>query len=374
MTKTPTGIINIASGKDPAHLSKAQKSFNTLTKQIQAKRATLAAWQAAIPAYQQKYARELSPLIVSLSELHLQIVRRLDLVSDQKGLSASERRTLGEIISQMAGDLAEARDDAEIIALYNKHSGSNYEEEQVAALKGMKSLFEAELGVDLGDELDIDSHDDLIMRAQARLQEQEVQHEAMRQAAQEDYAARKKTAKQLAKEAKLEAEARQLSLSIKEVFRKLVSALHPDREPDPVERQRKTALMQRVNHAYEKKNLLLLLELQLELEHIDQSTLDNIRDDRLKHFNKILKEQLIDLDQEIFHTADLFIAQFGYNPYDRPSPSTIMRQLDADIAATRQTIRNLKQDLIDFKDVKLVKAWLKAMRRRPRADYSDDFF
>lgn len=374
MSKIPIAIIKLAAGEEQAPLSKAQKSFNSLTKQIQAKRATLAAWQEAIPTYQQKYARELSPLIIALGELHLQVVRRLDQASNQKGMTSSERRTISDLISQMAGDLAEERDDAEIIALYNKHSGSDYEAEQAAALKGMKSLFEAELGVDLGDDLGIDSHDELIMRAQARLHEQQAQRESMRQAEQENQSTRKKTAKQLAKEAKLETEAQQLSLSIKEVFRKLVSALHPDRESDPEERQRKTALMQRVNQAYGKKNLLLLLELQLELEHIDQSTLDNISEDRLRHFNKILKEQLIDLDQEIFHTADLFIAQFGYNPYDRPSPSTIMHQLDADIAEIRRTIRNLKQDLIDFQDFKKVKVWLKAMRRRPRADYSDDFY
>jgi hypothetical protein len=132
--------------------------------------------------------------------------------------------------------------------------------------------------------------------------------------------------------------------------------------------------MQRVNQAYDKKNLLLLLELQLELEHIDQSTIDNITEDRLKHFNKILKEQLIELDQEIFHTEDMFIAQFGYNPYGQLSPSTIMRHLAADIAETRRTIRNLKKDLLEFQDLKKVKAWLKHMRRPPKMDYSDGFF
>lgn len=332
MPKATTRIISIATNQDPAQLSKAQKTFNSLTKQIQAKRAALAAWQEAIPVYQQKYTSELTPLLNTLQDLHVEIVFILDSVSDQKGMTSSERRMIGEFISQMAGDLAAERDDDELKDLYNKHSGSDYEAEQAAALKGMKSLFEAELGVDLGDDLDIESHDELLKRAQARLHEQQAQRETMRKEDEANLPARKKTAKQLAKEAKLEAEAQQLSLSIKEVFRKLVSALHPDRESDPEERKRKTALMQRVNQAYDKKNLLLLLELQLELEHIDQATLDNITDDRLKHFNKILKEQLAELDQEIFYTEDMFMAQFGYDPYDRLSPSIIMRQLDADIA------------------------------------------
>jgi hypothetical protein len=175
MPKTPTRIISIATGKDQVHLSKAQKTFNTLTKQIQAKRAALAAWQETIPSYQQKFASELSPLIETLRELHVEIVYCLDRVSDQKGMTSSERRMIGELVSQMAGDLAAESDDAELKTIYNKHSGSDYETEQAAALKGMKSLFEAELGVDLGDDLDINSHEELLKRAQAHLHEQQAQ-------------------------------------------------------------------------------------------------------------------------------------------------------------------------------------------------------
>ena len=79
---------------------------------------------------------------------------------------------------------------------------------------------------------------------------------------------------------------------MREVYRKLASALNPDRESDPIERERKTALMQRVNQDYARNNLLELMELQLELEHIDQDALKNISQDRLKHYNAIMKEQI----------------------------------------------------------------------------------
>ncbi len=48
-----------------------------------------------------------------------------------------------------------------------------------------------------------------------------------------------------------------------------MAVLHPDREPDEAERVRKTELMQRVNEAYSKKDLLQLVALQLEIEQID---------------------------------------------------------------------------------------------------------
>jgi hypothetical protein len=42
-------------------------------------------------------------------------------------------------------------------------------------------------------------------------------------------------------EVKLESERIELSQSIRAVYRKLASALHPDREPDAAERDRKTS-------------------------------------------------------------------------------------------------------------------------------------
>ena len=131
--------------------------------------------------------------------------------------------------------------------------------------------------------------------------------------------------------------------------------------------------MQRVNEAYEKRNLLQLLKLQLELEHIDQATVNNISEDRLKHYNKILKEQLEELDQEIFHVEGGFMAQFGINPFDSVSPGTIMRDLATEIAGVQHTIRDLKKDVIAFEDIKKVKAWLKKVRREAAKmdDYGD---
>jgi len=57
--------------------------------------------------------------------------------------------------------------------------------------------------------------------------------------------------------------------AVREVFRKLASELHPDRETDPAEHARKTELMQRVNQTYKAGDLLALLELQLSIEQID---------------------------------------------------------------------------------------------------------
>jgi curved DNA-binding protein CbpA len=70
---------------------------------------------------------------------------------------------------------------------------------------------------------------------------------------------------------------------VREIYRKLASALHPDRETDEREREAKTALMQRVNQACEAQDLLALLQLQLQIEQIDERHIANAGEQRLKH-------------------------------------------------------------------------------------------
>jgi hypothetical protein len=130
--------------------------------------------------------------------------------------------------------------------------------------------------------------------------------------------------------------------------------------------------MQRANDAYAKKNLLQLLELQLELEHIDQSAIDSMSEERLKHYNKVLKEQLIELDQEIIDVEYRFREQFDISPFSAIAPGTVMRNLDKDIVGVKHSIGELKRDLLAFEDVKKLKAWLKDMRRQSRVEYFDD--
>jgi len=130
--------------------------------------------------------------------------------------------------------------------------------------------------------------------------------------------------------------------------------------------------MQRANQAYGKNNLLQLLELQLELEHIDQSAINNISEDRLKHYNTILKEQLGELDQEILHVEGGFRHAYGIPPFIDISPDTVVRNLVGDIAGIRQSVRDLEEDLLVFEDIRTLKSWLKSVKRQHAALHFDE--
>jgi hypothetical protein len=371
MTRTNLRSISIASDHNQSNLSKGQKAFNTLIKQIEKRRARLSAWEAAMPAFHRKYVSEFAPLEQTSIDLRTKLVHRLDQAYAQKDLTKSERRTIADLISDLTGELVAQSDDPELKSIYNRYSESDFDSEAAAELDDMKSALEAMLGVELGDDVDMSSPEDVLQRAHAQMEQLQAQDALENQAREARRAKRKKTPRQLAAEAREQVEQAELSLSIREVYRKLASALHPDRETDPQERERKTTLMQRANQAYSKNSLLQLLELQLELEHIDQSVINNIGEDRLKHYNKILKEQLGELDHEILHVENGFKHSYGIPPFVEVSPGTVMRNLAADIFSLQESLHALEHDLLVFDDVKQLKGWLKSAKRSlatPRLD------
>ena len=359
---TRTHAIRIAPDQGPSQLSKGQKAFNTLIRKIQQQRTRLADWEEARSTTQRRHAGELTPLLEALAELQIELLLSLDQAHALKGITKSERVRLEQIIIELSQNLLTTRDDAALKILFNKYSRSDYDSEEAAARREDRAALEEALGIELGDDVDMNSPEDLLRRLQALAQERREQDEAVQRAREERRARRKKSARQLEREARKQADSAQVSQSIREVYRKLVSALHPDREHDPEERERKTRLMQRVNLAYEKKDLLQLLELQLELEHIDQGALNGLSEDRLKHYNQVLKEQLGELEAEIFRIEGEYKVRLGMPAYFDLRPGALIAMLDNDIARTKVAIGDLKRDLPELKDAKAIKAWLRKFR------------
>ncbi|SMF95774.1 hypothetical protein SAMN02949497_3148 [Methylomagnum ishizawai] len=347
-----------------APLTPDQKTFNRLIKQIEDRRARLAEWDAGLPLFRHHYGQDLEPLLERETMLKAQLAAQLDKVHDQKGVTQTERRKLSALIVNLACEVIEYGEQEEAMkALYNKYSQSDFDAEEAAQLGQMKSMFEDVLGVDLGDDLDLRSPEAMFERLRTQFQ---AQAEARPQSK-----PRKPSAKQRERETQREAEAKQLSQSLRDIYRKLASALHPDRESDPEESRRKTALMQRVNEAYERGGLLELLELQLQLEHIDPAHLANLEGQRLKHYIKILKDQMRELDGQLQRVRYGLAMEFGCAPTVKLSPAVLMAWLREDIATTEARLDELQGQLAAAGDVKSAKAWLKTITLRRPARYPD---
>jgi hypothetical protein len=366
--------IRIASPNQQSTLSKYQKLFNNLIKKIDADRKRLVAWQTMIPLYRQKHASEFVPLTQTFNGLRAELVKLFDKATTERSLNKNDKKKLKNIICEIAAGLIAENDDEYLKQIYNKHSGGDIDAEIKEEKSAMKAMMEGILGIDLDDDIDFTSPESMMAHVGEKMQQKLEDEEQIRQNNQKKNVKRKKSAKTLAKEEKQQAEAQSISQSIRDVYRKLAVALHPDKEQDALERDRKTALMQRVNVAYNNKDLLQLLELQLEVEQIDQATINTITEDRLKHYNKILTEQSKDLQMEVAVISDLFRMRFTISPELSLSPEAAMRNLDSGIRSIKKDISDLKGDLRLFQDAKNLKEYLKHYKIPPKTSFEDEIF
>lgn len=248
----------------------------------------------------------------------------------------------------------------ELQPLYDKYNAMapDFDSEELKALSHgfLKAAAKDTLGVDLGDEeIDLDDPAKMVGLLRDKM-------DALREGLEARRSKRKKSAKQLKKETEQQEEEAKIGKSIREVYRQLVTELHPDREQDPEERQRKTELMQRITVAYKKKDLMELLELQLAVEQIDQAHINNIAEERLKHFNKVLQRQADQLHIELGEVLIPVKLQMGMSSLQHLSPQQVINDLELDIERARLDINRIQHDLVRFKDVKQLKAWLKDYR------------
>ena len=367
--------LQISPGAGTAALTPAQKRFNSLLRQIEQARRKLAAWHDNITLYRRTHVEAMLPLIDALDAERRQWIFALDGLAGEPGWTKAERATLSELICEGAAGLLEGADgdDAELKELHDRHADVGFDTQQQEARETVKQLAEAVTGLDLGDMEGIDSDHDLVERMRQRMAEQLAGVDAADAADAESPPPpppRRKTASQQRREA----EAQLATQSVREVFRKLASALHPDRESDPCEREAKTALMQRANQAYAANDLLALLELQLQIEQIDASHVAAAGAKRLGHYNKVLAEQLAELKQEIERTEVGFAMDFGLPAVAVLDPTRLPALAAEGVAELRDATAELRRQKMLCRNRSDMKRWLKQQARRLRSSPFDGGF
>lgn len=425
-----TAVVRVGIVGSQKVLTRAQKAFNRWTARIDKQRIELAAWRDCQEAIRTRLTGELLPLQKQLHDLRVAVLRRFDQACDGGALSKREQTRLGRLIREQAAALLEDSTDPALVSLHDKYSDLSHEalrEQEAAALK---ARLEAMLGTSLGD--DVRTSEEVLRAAeqwvsggrdgaangpfgeasregQADRGDRGDQGYQGHQAEQADQAAstaggrtgdrtreagadaggdpwaradgsdadgpRPRSARARARLEREQALAEGATRSLRETWRRLASLLHPDREPDPVERARKTALMQRANQAYEARDLMQLLALQLEASQIDLKALADAHDERIEAYNRLLKEQSEALAGEIEEIIAGFEMTLA-DPRAKVTPARILDSLGHEIAGVRRDCRGLTHDLEQFRDILWLKAWLKALpsprERRRYRDVDDD--
>lgn len=337
MTESTAHVVHIKKPAPRAKLSPAQKKFNVLIKRIARQQRRLAEWQAMMPELQRALGETYAPLRKTYNRHRVELVQILDERHADQRLSARQRARVAGIIVAICGELITRYGMDELKPLYAKHRATDCDVETA----------------EIGDPTEGFLHtrcNDIPDRDRFRAEPGKPRQP------------RNKTAKQRGYESAQQEEAIQVGKSIRALYRQLVMLLHPDREQNPDEHRRKTELMQRITVAYKNQDLLQLLELQLAVTQIDQQHIDNLADDRLQHYNKVLQAQLNEIRREIERMAMMFgmIPDVGGHP--EIAPAQAVAALTQAVRAIHRDIEQIQRDQLACRDVTPLKAWLKSYR------------
>jgi hypothetical protein len=319
--------LQVQPGSADAALVEQQARFDVLVRDVAHWRERLAEWEERMVRFDQR----VEPVRRELHSAWRQWVLALDVASLQPGLSRAERGQLGELLRDAATALLEVEGaDAEIASVLGRHQA------------------DAVAQVDSGGNAEPDATPDWEATAAAAAAQRE-QRAASRRAAK----ARERHA----------AAAQDASQSVREVYRKLASALHPDREPEPQQRQRKTALMQQANQAHAEGNLLALLELQVQAEQLDMAQLAPTDQRRLEHFVAVLQDQLARLQAETRALESAFREMAGLPAGSGLQPRKADRVISSEAQRLREELLLLRQQTRLLLDVEATREWLRELRR-----------
>ena len=148
---------------------------------------------------------------------------------------------------------------------------------------------------------------------------------------------------------------------LRNMYRKLASALHPDRARDEAERIHKTALMGQVNAAHDAKDLLTLMRLQLLTQTPDSPTesafTTSIPKDKLKQAIQQLQAQLQAL-RVAWQQMQTSMQEEWDLPYGNISAKSLQMALRKEAQELTSHIAYLQSDALWLSDDAFLKNWL----------------
>jgi hypothetical protein len=365
--QVPAGqsVVRIgAATPDKAGLSKAQKEFNRLTRKIGNLEKEIVTLTDLREKLQIRAQTELRPLLLKHDDLRADMVRLLHRMHGTKGLTKVQRAKIGQIVRHLAFELIDNSNYDDLKPIYDHYDEDGFdavnEEAEAATAEQMKAMVSAMFGIEFDDDADVSTPEKMQAYINEKMGAMQEEAEASRQRAEERRASRPKTAKQQAREAEKQVETMNIGKAVRTLYMDLVKAFHPDREPDEIEKIRKTEVMQRITAAHEAGDLLGLLKLQLEFNRIDQDHLENLADEQLLYYNKILKDQVNTLESEAFGARQQIASMSGRAYFS--SAFQVEFLLGQHIRELRDQIEQLEEDLLLLADIDGLKGWLRTYR------------
>lgn len=359
-------LATTALKRGAAQATPAQKRFNQLVTQTETLVRKIESIRQVTDVYRAHFARSIPPLEKERDGRMRQMAQWLADRLQRKGLTPKQKDIASEILCGLAGPLG-MRGDKDMQTLHDAHSPDSLADTEKDAAADMQRMMEEMLGEPLADgDNTFDSMEALLHAARQKVQAQEAQFQSDRE---QRAASKKKKPAQLKKEELAAAQAKDADGALRTLYRQLASALHPDRELDPQEQIRKTALMKEANAAYERRDLLALLQLQLQADLADADHVATMAQEKLSALTALVKERVAVLNEELQMLQHQAMAEFGLPPYETFSESSLKHHLLMQQQDLQGDIAMMQQDLQRVQDDAYLKRWLKEQHKLAQEDF-----
>ena len=340
-------------------LSPEQTRFNKLLARVDTLNHDIEAARALGDAHRPTYMRLIPPLESRCSELMREMIMFLDQrlqQTTQKGFTAKDQQLAREIICSLTIGFAQSGDVA-MQAIFDAHSDQSIDEIDRERAAEMHAMFDDVLKGDTP-KLDASATAEEIFRAGVeRMRERD-------EARLEKRNARKAKRDQGSREANEGPTQHDPETVLRTLYRQLASKLHPDRERDPQQLERKNALMSRANAAYEKRDLMTLLKLQFMVEQLDNQSIAGMATEKMAALMHLLKEQVRTLEGELAQTQERLAHEFGLPPFALFNGLSLEQSLNNQQRDLQIEVSQMEYDVARVTgDVAELKRWLKEQRK-----------
>jgi hypothetical protein len=344
------GVVLVPGAKE--RLSKAQLAFKRLVKRIEKLRHKIDTETERLSGYLDIYTTELRPLEVELANQHKTLVRLLYPYLNGPSLGrrngkAVLRQVLQDQLLSIIGVLGELAEE-DLRAIYEVVEGRSVKDAQAEDFEMMREELGEMLGA-MGVEADLSQFQpgmsDTEMAARMAELKARVEEERSRKEAKTD---RPKTQRQKEREAREQAAEELRKRDVGGLYRQLAKLLHPDLEQDPVLRAEKEAAMKQLTTAYKNNDLHGMLRLEVAWIAREQADASRLTDQKLAIYNKVLKEQVAELEarldavlthprfQPLMKYVDPFFRELNFNgPAEKRSLQTMLRSIKKTLASLR---------------------------------------
>ncbi len=321
-------------------LSKEQHSFNKLVKRIEMLQQKIKDDTSKLAELAKFYHQHVTPSALQMTSLKIQLCKLLDLKRTRVKLSRVANEQLDDNIREILDEIVhENEPDDETRALYQKYFDESPEESQELiddmANDMFASMFEDEFGFKI-DPSHLKGGPDFTKIEESINQQQEKIDQKKKSQKRSKSAIRREELNQRKEEIK--------NRSIRSIYLSLAKLLHPDSETDATLKLEKEEVMKLVTTAYRDRNLLRLLELEMQWVASHKRLLDELDKETLAGYLQLLRDQVNDLEEEHFmlRHSPVYNMVWRYQAVKMAAAKTDIRRIGD---ALKRTVNEIRNDL-----------------------------